>query len=172
MNELKNKFFNSSNRKTDNLFYNNSFTNIAIHIRRGDILLDNNVTNKNLSMRFSDNNYFINVLKNVIDKLKADKPIAIYLFSQGNINDFKDFLQFKNLNYCINKNPIDSFLHMVFADILITSKSSFSYKPALLNNGIKVCPKEFWHGYPNTDDWIMADESGELLIENLNLINE
>jgi hypothetical protein len=41
-----------------------------------------------------------------------------------------------------------------------------------LNNGIKVCPKEFWHGYPNTNDWIMADESSELLIENLNLINE
>jgi len=28
----------------------------------------------------------------------------------------------------------DSFMHMVFADLLITSRSSFSYKPALMSN--------------------------------------
>lgn len=54
-------------------------------------------------------------------------------------------------------NSQDSFLHMVYADCLITSKSSFSYKPALLNKGIKVCPKDFWHGYPNTKDWLLID---------------
>ena len=56
----------------------------------------------------------------------------------------------------------DSFLHMVYADLLITSKSSFSYKPALLSNGIKVCPKYFWHGYPDTEDWILCDNNGNL----------
>jgi hypothetical protein len=54
----------------------------------------------------------------------------------------------------------ESFLHMVHADCLITSKSSFSYKPALLSNGIKICPKKFWHGYPNSSDWILVDENG------------
>ena len=45
----------------------------------------------------------------------------------------------------------------------ITSKSSFSYKPALLNkNGIKVCPRNFWHGYPDTKDWIMCDNDGNI----------
>jgi hypothetical protein len=95
--------------------------------------------------------------------LKTEKPIAIYLFSQGEIRDFAEFNQFENLQFCLDVSPMDSFLHMVFADVLITSKSSFSYKPALINNGTKVCPKEFWHGYPQTNDWVMADESGDLL---------
>jgi hypothetical protein len=99
----------------------------------------------------------------VLSNLKTEKLIAIYLFSQGKMEEFADFNQFKNLQFCLDVSSMDSFLHMVFADVLIISKSSFSYKPALLNNGIKVCPEEFWHGYPETNDWIMADESGDLL---------
>ena len=58
-------------------------------------------------------------------------------------------------------NAQDSFLHMVNADMLITSKSSFSYKPALLSNGVKISPRNFWHGYPNTKDWILVDDNGQ-----------
>ena len=74
-------------------------------------------------------------------------------------------MKFQNLKFCLDVSPMDSFLHMVFADVLITGKSSFSYKAALLNNGKKVCPKEFWHGYPQTNSWVMANESGNLLNE-------
>jgi hypothetical protein len=116
-------------------------------------------------IRWQENEYFINVLQNVITKYKSEKPIAIYLFSQGNVEDFVEFNQFENLHYCLDVNSVTSFLHMVYADILITSKSSFSYKPALLNEGIKVCPKDFWHGYPNTNDWVLADNTGRLLNE-------
>jgi hypothetical protein len=51
---------------------------------------------------------------------------------------------------------------MVNADLLITSKSSFSYKPALLSNGIKVCPKNFWHRYPDKLDFILVADDGIL----------
>ena len=50
---------------------------------------------------------------------------------------------------------------MVYADALITSKSSFSYKPALLNRGVKFSPKNFWHSYPNDPNWILLDEEGK-----------
>jgi hypothetical protein len=116
-------------------------------------------------MRWQGNEYFVNVLRNVLNSIKTHKSVAIYLFSQGKIEDFTEFKQFENLHYCFDVNSIDSFLHMVYADILITSKSSFSYKPALLNKGIKICPKDFWHGYPETNDWVLADNSGELLNE-------
>ena len=59
-------------------------------------------------------------------------------------------------------NAQESFLHFAYADLLITSKSSFSYKPALLNNGIKVCPKNFWHGYPTSKDWILVENDGTI----------
>lgn len=60
-----------------------------------------------------------------------------------------------------------SFLHLVYANLLITSKSSFSYKPALLNNGIKICPRNFWHGYPDSKDWILCDNNGIFDVSSL-----
>jgi hypothetical protein len=76
-----------------------------------------------------------------------------------------DFLYFEalgNVELCLDMDAQSSFLHMVYADLLITSKSSFSYKPALLSRGIKVCPRNFWHGYPERYDWLLADENGSL----------
>jgi hypothetical protein len=162
MKDLKEKFFNSKSRINDKLLFDPKFLNIAIHVRRGDIAIGKEA-NPNLIMRWQGNEYFVNVLGNVLNSIKTDKSIAIYLFSQGKGEDFTEFEQFEKLQYCLDVNPMDSFLHMVCADILITSKSSFSYKPALLNKGIKICPKDFWHGYPETDDWILVDESGALL---------
>lgn len=160
---MRQKFYNASARNKDQLFFDKKFLNISIHLRRGDIIIGKQNKNPNLLLRWQGNEYFVNVLRNVLANLKTDKPIAIYLFSQGKIEDFRHFNQFENIEFCLDVCPIISFLHMVFADVLITSKSSFSYKPALLNKNLKVCPKEFWHGYPNTNDWVMADETGTLL---------
>jgi hypothetical protein len=160
MDTLKLKFYNSKARIHDRLFFDKHFLNIAIHVRRGDIVPDKKDKNPNLSNRWQENTYFINVLTNTLKSLKKDKPVAIYLFSQGQIEDFSEFSQFKNLQFCLHVSPMDSFMHMVYSDILITSKSSFSYKPALINNGIKICPKDFWHGYPKGNDWILVDQDG------------
>lgn len=158
--DIQRKFYSSQSRKNDQLLYSKYYFNIAIHVRRGDIVIDQKNQNPNLKMRWQDNNYFINVLSNVLKTVKTENSIAIYLFSQGVENDFEDFKQFSNLHFCLEMSAQDSFLHMANADLLITSKSSFSYKPALLNRGIKVCPKVFWHGYPEAKDWILADEYG------------
>jgi hypothetical protein len=160
MEELKQKFYTSKGRNQDHLIYSKSSYNIAIHVRRGDIVLEEGKYNPNLEMRWQNTNYFTSVLTNVLDNLKTSKPIAVYLFSQGHENDFAEFKPFKNIHYCLQMNAQDSFLHMVYADLLITSKSSFSYKPALISNGIKICPQNFWHGYPETDKFILADENG------------
>jgi len=163
MENLKQKFYNAQSRIEDCFFFDHRFLNVAVHVRRGDIVIGQHNKNPNLLLRWQGIDYFINVLRNVLSELKTEKPIAIYLFSQGEIEEFSEFAQFENIHFCLDWNAMDSFLHMVYSDILITSKSSFSYKPALLNNGIKVSPKDFWHGYPQTNDWVMADESGELL---------
>lgn len=57
-------------------------------------------------------------------------------------------------------NPYDSFAHMARADLLIASKSSFSYKPALISRGVKICPASFWHGYPDGNGFVLADDQG------------
>lgn len=164
---IQEKFHKASQRQSEELIYDSKNYNIAIHVRRGDIVIGQENKNLNLLMRWQGNDYFEKVLSNVLMNLKCDKPVHIYLFSQGKQEDFVEFEQFSNLHFCLDMNAQSSFLHMVFADLLITSKSSFSYKPALLNKGVKVCPKDFWHGYPTTDDWIMVDGEGEFNIDSL-----
>lgn len=160
MKDIQNKFYEAPSRANDHLIYNPSHFNIAIHVRRGDIMMDS--SNPNLAMRYLSNEYFERVLTQVVDRVKTDKPIHIYFFSQGKPEDYPEFAGYANLHWCMDMGAQDSFLHMVYADLLITSKSSFSYKPALLNRGIKVCPKKFWHSYPNTEDWVMCDNEGNV----------
>lgn len=160
MKDIKRKFYSAPARKNDKLIYSKENFNIAIHVRRGDIMAD--PSNPNLAMRYLSNDYYKKALQQVIDSIKIDKPIHIYIFSQGIPQDYPEFAHYKNIHWCLDMSAQDSFLHMVYADLLITSKSSFSYKPALLSNGIKVCPKYFWHGYPDTEDWILCDNNGNL----------
>jgi hypothetical protein len=163
MEVIKEKFHTAPPRKLDQLIFDSKNFNIAIHVRRGDIVIGQDNQNPNLLLRWQENNYFEKVLFTVLENLKTEKPIAIYLFSQGETTDFPEFRKFDNLHFCLEMNAQDSFLHMVNADLVITSKSSFSYKPALLSNGIKVCPQNFWHRYPQTEDWIMVDDEGNLI---------
>ena len=167
MDDIQHKFYHAAARKEDKVIFSKEYFNIALHVRRGDIVVDKQQLNQNLQMRWQDNNYFKNVLKGVVESNLANKPIAIYLFSQGNVEDFPEFELFDNLHFCLNMNAQDSFLHMVNADLLITSKSSFSYKPALLSNGIKLCPRDFWHSYPDKQDWILVENDGTFDVESL-----
>ncbi|MGY6648834.1 hypothetical protein [Wenyingzhuangia sp. IMCC45574] len=159
--ELKTKFYNAKSRNCQELVYEKKCINIAIHVRRGDIL--NDPSNPNLQMRYISNGYFEKVLDEVLKKYTVGKKYAIFFFSQGKPEDYKEFNKYKELNWCLDYGAQESFLHMAYADILITSKSSFSYKPALLNKGVKIVPEIFWHGYPKTNDWVMCNNNGEFV---------
>jgi hypothetical protein len=161
---IQQKFYHASSRKEDHVSYQKDAFNIAIHVRRGDIMID--PADPNMQKRYLSNDYFEKVLQTVIDCL-PDKKIAIYLFSQGKKEDFEEFNHFENLHWCLDMDVRETFLHFINADLLITSKSSFSYKPALLNKGIKVCPRVFWHDYPQSNDWILAENDGSITAEEL-----
>lgn len=169
MDKLREKFYSAPARRGEQLIYNDDSFNLAIHVRRGDIMLNAEIVKSDLADRYQNNAYFINALDTAIEYIRihesVQKPIHIYLFSQGEENDFKDFMKFDNLHFCLDMGAQESFLHMVYADALITSKSSFSYKPALINRGLKFCPEKFWHGYPSNDDWIILNEEGTKFIE-------
>lgn len=160
--EIQKRFYNAPSRINQILKYDSKHLNIAIHVRRGDILED--PTNPGLTMRFLSNNYFEHVLEQVVNHFsqKTDKALHIWFFSQGRPENYPEFATYSNLHWCLDMGAQESFLHMVYADILITSKSSFSYKPALLNRGVKICPKNFWHGYPDTKDWILVENDGTI----------
>lgn len=150
------------NRKGPYLFSGDS-VNIAVHVRRGDIVQTSGKENNNLTMRWLDDGYYLKVIEQILNLIQTNKRIQIFIFSQGEKSSFSEYMAFPNVKLCLDVPAMDSFEHLCAADILITSKSSFSYKPALLNSGIKVCPEDFWHGYPDNDpNWIMVDDSGNL----------
>ena len=157
---IKKKFEEAKARKEDHLIYKKDRVSMAVHIRRGDIVEGQNSGNKSLTKRWLTKEYFENIVKQVA-AVTRDK-LDIYLFSQGSESDYKSFEQYGKVYYCFDMSDRDSFLHMVRADILVISKSSFSYKPALLADGIRICPPDFWHGYPEDEKWIVASEDGTI----------
>jgi len=158
--DLRRKFHGSPQRHSDELVFDPDAFNIAVHVRRGDVSLEAAASNPNLALRWQSESYFETALEGVLDVIGRDRKVRIYLFSQGEPEDFASFARFPDLRLCLDMDARASFLHMCFANLLITSKSSFSYKPALLSGGIKVVPGAFWHGYPDSSDWIMADDEG------------
>lgn len=161
MDTLRTKFNLRHSIEGEKLVFHANRINIAIHIRRGDITVGQITGERELTKRWMDNSYYHEILNTILPLLEG-KKVEIYLFSQGTRMEFQDFEQYANMHYCIDMSAADSFLHLVRAQILITSKSSFSYKPALMAEGIRICPKDFWHEYPNSPEWILADNQGKI----------
>lgn len=157
-NFIKKKFLSATSRANDLIILDKSNYNICIHIRRGDIMSD--PTNQNLTMRYLSNGYYDKVLQQVLKILKVEKPIHIYIFSQGKPQDFPELNKYDNLHWCFDVSAQNSFANMVYSDMIITSKSSFSYDPALMNDGIKLSPKSFWGHYPKSKEWILCEDDG------------
>ena len=107
---------------------------IAIHIRRGDV----NITSHQIR-------YTTNILyKKIIGALKKKYPnYTITIFSEGDINDFRD-LGLNIANFKLNTDICETFHSLVSAKILVMAKSSFSYASAILNKNI-IYYENFWH---------------------------
>lgn len=169
--ELRRRWDASPARKDDSIVFDPSKFNIAMHVRR-TVIIDGQMIveeGENKAKRWLANDYYEKVLKQVLKTIKPSKPIAIYIFSTGNPDEFTEFKKYSEIHFCSDMDEYMSFVHLVYADLLITSKSSFSYKPALMNTGIKVSPGNFWHGYPQDDSkWILCDNEGTLDTEKLN----
>ncbi len=151
---LQKKIFSSRQRKRDKLIFEKKFFNVAVHIRAGDILANEKMSKQ----RYLNINYFIKAINKGLSIINTRKKIKIYIFSENYIKSFSKLKRFNNLKFCYNINQYKTFLHFIYADLLITSKSSFSYKAALINKGIKLSPKKFWHKYPkNKKNWILLN---------------
>ncbi len=160
--DIKRKFNQAAARRNDRIAYDPTHFNIAVHVRR-TVIIDGKVTEEDESaraLRWLSNDYYEKVLKQVLENIKVTKPIDIYLFSTGKPEEFAEFSKYGNIRFCSDMDEYTSFLHLIRADLLITSKSSFSYKPALMNDAIKVCPRNFWHGYPDDRKWVLVENNG------------
>lgn len=168
MDDIRKKFFSAPARKDDQLIYDRSNYNVALHIRR-QVVIDSKVIEENTEQRakrWTGNEYYEEVLKALV-KLNVGKPIKIHVFSTGKPEEFEAFKKYGDVQICSDLDEYASFIHLVYADLLVTSKSSFSYKPALMSKGIKICPEGFWHGYPDLPDWFIVGSDGKLTDEQI-----
>ena len=142
--------------------FDSAYFNVAIHIRR---------TNSHDSRALGTtvpNTYHIDIIKKICND-NPSRNIKFHIYSQGNIEDFqeivnltyskpnkiwlKNIMQTYNIEFHLNESVLNTFNGMIFADILTTTTSSFSYVAGLISNGI-IYYKPFWH--PPLSKWIIC----------------
>jgi hypothetical protein len=162
--ELKRYFGDASARRSETLRYDQDHFNIAVHVRR-TVVIDSIVVaedEENRKKRWLSDDYYLKIIHTLIERGRFPKPIRIYVFSTEDLPEFRKLRSSVDVRSCHEWDEYTSFLHLVRADLLVISKSSFSYKAALFSDGFKICPKHFWHDYPNSPEWILAENDGSL----------
>jgi len=136
------------------LFFNPNKLNIAIHIRRGDLLPGRQFSD--LSSRMLPDAWYLEILNTIL--IKATKPVAIHIFSEGKDGQYHsengEPFSWKNyfhgtayeINEHIDSDFLSTFHHLINADILIGSKSGMSHLAGTLSTQLKLMPK-MWHSY-------------------------
>ena len=157
----------------------NKALRIALHVRRGELMFVN-------SERLIDNRYYINLAQTMTAALASRNiPFEVELHSEllqkdstvrpddpafkGRIDNliqlrpeqdpFADFEVFPGLKRYINEPTMTCIERLATADILVMSKSSFSYLAAILNVTGIVLYHPFWH-YPLAD-WLVTKQNGD-----------
>lgn len=127
-------------------YFKNNKMNISIHIRR-----ENSHDRGGAGDRITTPNiYYLNIMNKIREQYN-NKELLFHVYSQGSIENFRDFEK-EDVQFHLNEQIPTTFIGLVAADILIISPSSFSYIAALLSDGI-VYYKQFWHNPKK--DWII-----------------
>lgn len=162
---MKKMFWASSEREKDSLAYDADSVNIAVHIRRGDVT--KNSADPDIRKRWLDNTYYEAVIKQILAEAQTGIRIRVYIFSEGDKEDFKELETLACPVTCfLNTSIVESFIHMCRADILVVGLSSFSADPGHINPSLKIVPSRFWGTHPDNGEWIVADEEGNISEED------
>lgn len=126
--------------------FDSTYMNIAVHVRRF------NSRDCRTGGTDTPDSYYLNIM----NKIRAtyvgayQKPLKFHIYSQGIPISFNEYMA-DDVVLHLNESIQDTFTGFVFADILVTSQSSFSYVGALLSSGI-VYYQKFWH--PPLNHWV------------------
>lgn len=127
--------YESTGRKRSLLFDEN-ILNVAIHVRRGDI------KKGSYTRRFTS----AKKLKQVIQQIESvigSNEYQISIFCEEKQSDLEE-LKSERIRNIYHLDIFDVLDHLIHADLLVTSKSTVSYIPALASKGI-IIYEPFWH---------------------------
>jgi hypothetical protein len=106
--------------------------------------------------------YYLNYLKNVINiiKKRVNGSIKIYIFSEGSEDSFRCFLGLGNVEIKVNCDLMETFYHLLSADVLVAAKSSLSWSAHLFGaHRIVIARDDFWHSW-NGRNSILVNREG------------
>jgi hypothetical protein len=164
---------------------------IAVHIRRGDLFVVE-------SHRMLPNSYYTHCMKSLEGIFThANIPYEFHIYSEMfsstvdvsryvskyysknidhpvfvNLDDFnlEDFKAFNNVVFHINECPVKCLIEMSNADVLVSSKSSYSYTASIINQkGIIIFPP-FWHSMKQS--WISAYSGDDIVNNRQKILNK
>ena len=137
-------------KKTFNIPENckKDFLDIKIHIRRGD------VDEVRHADRWLDDNYYLNIITTLKEKIKDNYRITIYT-QRRNFNSelYKDY----NIKYDDETLDNEVWLELINSDILVIGKSAFSYSAGILNDNTVIYPTNGMF-HPKLNNWKTINE--------------
>jgi hypothetical protein len=152
------------------LQYQLDHINVAVHIRRGDLLPDRQFSD--LSHRMLPDRWYTELLDLIA--AHASKPLSIHIFSEGK-NGFYQSEKGVHFSWSdfyagaghqvtehIDTPFLDTMHHLLHADFLVGSKSGMTHLAGMLGYQIKLVPT-MWHSYRGTERLLEIPDSVEAL---------
>ena len=127
---------------------------IAVHVRRGD------VSPCRYKRRYLTNEHYLKLIDQYTPSPEArdNRPVHVTIYSEG--NSFESFDVFRERSYTVDLDSKDLagiWKALATADLVIMSRSFFSFVPAAVNPNTVVATEFF--GFEPLGGWIQADEA-------------
>ena len=162
---------------------------IAVHVRRGELFVVD-------STRMLPNSYYVECMKAIESILQESntkyefhlyteqvtKPVEITPQHHGicerisssvivrpEDNHLEDFSGFPQIVYHINECPVETLKQLTTADILLASRSSFSYIAGMLKKEGVVLFHPFWHSL--SPGWIPTKSAQDIYAAKNKILN-
>ena len=151
-------------------YFEHDVINVAFHIR-SLVYTDTDPSKQREYYTEKNKQYYITVLKNVIDCLNAStKKYKIHIYTSSKTNQFEylsDLLQDKaTIKFHHDEMPLTSLYHMIDSNVLIMANSSFSRLAHMYGKPITLVRNTFWHS-TFSDNTLMIDSSGNFNKDSL-----
>lgn len=130
---------------------------IAVHIRRHDVGFCNQFRN-----RYLPNAHYLGLIDRYMEKARnnpalADRTIQVEIYSTKQSAEPWAPFQERGYQMHLDTSLSDVWTGLMTADVLIISKSSFSFVPGILNRHGTVVYTPFWH--KPMSHWDVVDEA-------------
>jgi hypothetical protein len=162
---------------------------VAVHIRRGELFVVD-------SSRMLPNSYYIECMRALQKLLSPVLPFTFHIYTEQltkpttitpthhgicerikdsvvvspDDNHLEEFAEFKDAVWHINTCPIETLQALSTADILLASRSSFSYVAGILNRQGIILFHTFWHSL--SPRWIPCHGPTDIFTHGLAILEK